>query len=137
MAIINIALRYKVTSMDIVNLNQFVTELMNTLNSELFWIGFKLMVGAVIVLLLKDMIQGTVSYILFRLDPYVGLGTPVELYGDTIGRICDASMFTIVIETEKGYIRLPTRRWRLIKCMVLKDRFLREKEIDVTGKKML
>ena len=73
------------------------------------------------------MIQGTVSYILFRLDPYVGLGTPVELYGDTVGRICDASMFTIVVETENGFIRLPTRRWRSIKCMVLKDRFLRDR----------
>jgi len=83
--------------------------------------------SAVIVLLLKDMIQGTVSYILFRLDPYVGLGTPVELYGDTVGRICDASMFTIVVETENGFIRLPTRRWRSIKCMVLKDRFLRDR----------
>ena len=112
--------------MDIVTLNQFVAELMSTLNSELFWIGFKLMVGAVIVLLIKDMIQGTVSYILFRLDPYVGLGTPVELYGDTVGRICDASVFTIVIETKKGFIRLPTNRWRLIKCMILKDKFLRE-----------
>ena len=52
---------------------------MDQLNSELFWIGFKLMMAAVMVLVIKDILQGAAAYFLFRLDPYVGLGTPVEL----------------------------------------------------------
>jgi len=112
--------------LEIISINQFVSELTKQFNSELFWIGFELMIGAVIVLILKDIVQGAVAYFMFRLDPYVGLGTPVELYGDQIGRICGASVFTIVIETDNGYIRLPMTMWRLTRSKILKDRFLRD-----------
>jgi hypothetical protein len=64
---------------DAVSINQVVLTLMDQLNSELFWIGFKLMMAAVMVLVIKDILQGAAAYFLFRLDPYVGLGTPVEL----------------------------------------------------------
>jgi len=106
-----------------------VLKMVEQFDTQLLTLLFKLAVVAILVLLFKGLIQDIVSYIVFRTNRYVGIGTPVEVYGK-IGRIRSVSLSFIVIETEKGFIPIPTRGWRSCKYHILKDSlFLKDKRI--------
>jgi len=90
------------------------------IDDRMVWLAIKILVGAVIILLLKSFTENVASYILFRFDRYVGIGTPVELYNKK-GRIQNATWFEITIETDCGFIRIPPKNWRSSKYIVLKD----------------
>ncbi len=78
------------------------------------------LVAAVVLSLLKIIADAISGYIQFRLDQHIALNSQVEIYGKR-GRIKEISIFTITIETECGYIRVPTKLWRASRFIVLKD----------------
>lgn len=89
-----------------------------------------LIIAGIILMLLKTIAEAISGYIIFRSDMHICIGTPVEIYGKR-GRIIDASFFTISIETDCGFIRVPTKEWRSSKYLILKDSMiLRNRRVD-------
>jgi len=78
------------------------------------------LLAVVVLMLLKIVAEAITGYIQFRLDKHIAIGSPVEIYGKK-GRIRDATIFTINVETECGFIRVPTKSWRASKFISLKD----------------
>jgi len=87
-------------------------------NIESIIISF--LVAAVALLLLKISAEAIAGYIQFRLDRYIAIGCPVEIYGKK-GRVKDISVFTITVETDCGFVRVPTKLWRSSRFISLKD----------------
>jgi len=79
-----------------------------------------LIFAGVILMLLKIVAEAVSGYIMFRSDMHICIGSPVEVYGKK-GRIVEAGFFAITIETECGFIRVPTKDWRSSKYLILKD----------------
>ena len=78
-------------------------------------------IGATIILLLKTIAEAAAGYIQIRMDKHIAIGSVIEVYGKK-GRIKELSMFTITIETDCGFIRIPTKSWRTSQYFILKDR---------------
>jgi len=78
------------------------------------------LIAAVALMLLKIVAEAISGYIQFRLDQHIAIGSPVEIYGKK-GRIREVTVFTITIETECGFIRVPTKSWRVSKFISLKN----------------
>jgi len=78
------------------------------------------LVTVVVLMLLKVVAEAITGYIQFRLDQHIAIGSPVEIYGKK-GRIREVTVFTITIETECGFIRVPTKSWRVSKFISLKN----------------
>jgi len=78
------------------------------------------LIAAVALMLLKIVAEAISGYIQFRLDQHIAIGSPVEIYGKK-GRIREVTIFTITIETECGFIRVPTKSWRVSKFISLKN----------------
>lgn len=79
-----------------------------------------LVVIGVALYLLRYVGDSLASYFLLRIDMHVGVGRSVEVYGRK-GRIKKITIFTVVVETCDGYIRIPIREWRTSRYVVLKD----------------
>lgn len=79
------------------------------------------LITAVVLMLLKIVAEAITGYIQLRLDQHIAIGTTVDVYGKR-GRIKDVSVFTITIETECGFIRVPTKSWRASRFIIMKDR---------------
>ena len=71
-------------------------------------------------MLLRLVAESLTGYIQFRLDKYISIGSPVEVYGKK-GRVQKVTIFTIFIQTECGYIRIPIKNWRTSKFVALND----------------
>ena len=97
-----------------------IIELMNKLDEQVVFIVMKFLLGVIILMLLKTVAENIVGYLMFRFDGHISIGTPVDIYGKK-GRIKEASIFTISIETDCGYIRVPCKYWRTSKAILLKD----------------
>ena len=78
------------------------------------------LISAVVLMLLKIIAEAIAGFIQLRLDQHVAIGTTVEIYGKR-GRLKDVSLFTVTIETQCGYVRIPTKDWRASKFLILKD----------------
>lgn len=78
-------------------------------------------VAAVALMLLKIVSEAIAGYIQVRLDEHIAIGSDVEIFGH-IGKIKDVSIFTVTVETDRGYIRTPTKLWRASKFLVLKNK---------------
>jgi len=102
---------------------QQILDVLYQIDEKMVWVGIKLLIGAVVILLLKIITENITSYLMFRIDRHVGIGTPVEVYGKK-GRIREASWFEITIETDCGFIRIPPKHWRTSKYIVLKDQLI-------------
>lgn len=76
--------------------------------------------AAVILLLLKTIAEAAAGFIQLRLDQHLAIGSFVEIYKKQ-GFIKQVSLFTITIETDHEYIRVPTKQWRFTKMLILKD----------------
>ena len=103
------------------------TEITNALDqifqTQILEIFMSFIIAATVLLLLKIVAESLVGYIQFRLDKHIAIGSPVEVYGKK-GRIKEISIFTITVESDCGYIRVPTRVWRGSKYLTLKDQML-------------
>ena len=76
------------------------------------------LMAVVVLMLLKIVAEAITGYIQFRLDQHIAIGSPVEIYGKK-GRIREVTIFTITIETSCGFIRVPTKAWRVSKFISL------------------
>ena len=83
-------------------------------------LGVKAVAAGVAIILIKNLAEGLANYIMFRLNPFIKVGTLVEIKGD-IGRVKKATPFSIVIELRRGYLTLPIKKWRDLGWIVLKD----------------
>ena len=114
-----------------------IFETIMNFNMDTVFLFLKFLVAAIVIVTLKYIIECISSYITLRLDEYVHEGTPIEVYGKK-GRIRKISYFTVVVETECGFIPISTRNWKTSKYVVLKDQwnFQRRKEdrMEVTVK---
>ena len=101
---------------------------------ELF-VGF--IVAATVMLLLKIIAEAIAGHIQFRLDKHISIGSPVEIYGKK-GRVRDVTLFTITVETDCGFIRIPTKSWRASKFLMLKDQifFYNKRKEDKKNKEL-
>jgi hypothetical protein len=79
------------------------------------------LIAAVALLILKIIAEAITGYIQLRLDQHVALGSAIEVYGKR-GILKEVSLFTVTIETECGYVRVPTKSWRSSRFLILKDR---------------
>jgi hypothetical protein len=90
------------------------------------------LIAAVALMLLKIVAEAIAGYIQLRLDQNIAIGSPVEVYGKK-GRINHISIFTVTVETDCGFIRIPTKSWRVSRFIALKDRLeLRNRRKDDT-----
>ncbi len=99
---------------------QDVLEVLNRIDEQMVLVIIKFIIGIVVIMILKVVAENIVGYIMFRVDSHVGIGTPVEIYGKR-GIIESASIFEIVVETDCGFVRVPSKVWRSSKYIVLKD----------------
>ena len=90
-------------------------------DQRIIFISLKILLAIVVAMMFKTVAENIVGYLILRLDQYVGIGTCVETFGKR-GKIREISFFTVTIETECGYIRIPTRNWRTSKFIILRDR---------------
>jgi hypothetical protein len=81
------------------------------------------LIAAVALMLLKIIAEAITGYIQVRLDQHIAIGSPVEIYGKK-GRISAFTIFTITVETQCGFIRVPTKSWRTSKFITLKDKLV-------------
>lgn len=79
------------------------------------------LIAAVLLMLLKIVAEAITGYIQLRLDQHVALESAVEVYGKR-GILKEVSLFTVTIETECGFVRVPTKSWRSSRFLILKDR---------------
>ncbi len=100
-----------------------IEALTELVSSQLPALILKFIALVVIIYLLKNIAEGMASYILFRVDEHVSIGTPVKVFGED-GRIKSANAFTLVVELAIGYIRIPMKNWRSSRYIVLKDSVL-------------
>ncbi len=100
------------------------TDLINALNeiikTNIFHITITFVLSAIVLLLLKVVAEAGAGYIQFRLDPHLSIGSLVEVYKQK-GRILRINWFSIVVETETCYVRIPTKQWRFSKMLILKE----------------
>ena len=78
------------------------------IQTQIFEMIVMFIVVATIMMLLKVVAEGLTGYIQFRLDKHIAIGSPIEIFGKK-GIIKEISVFTITVETECGYIRVPTK----------------------------
>lgn len=90
----------------------FKTNILSLVGSFIF--------ATTVFMLLKMVAESLTGYIQFRLDKHLAIGSPIEVYGKQ-GRIDDITIFTITVQTDCGFIRVPTKSWRASKFIVLKD----------------
>lgn len=99
------------------------SDVINALNgiiqTNITYIVVTFVMAATFLLLLKTLAEALTGYIQLRLDQHLAIGSLVEVYGK-VGFIKQVSIFTVTIETEYEFIRVPTKRWRLTKFLILK-----------------
>lgn len=93
------------------------------LQINLFDVIFLFIITATVFMLLKIVAESLAGYIQFRLDKFISIGSPVEIY-DKKGRIKGVTIFTVTVETDCGFIRIPTKTWRNSKFLTLKDQMI-------------
>lgn len=78
------------------------------------------LIAAVALMLLKIVAEAITGWVQLRLDQHIAIGSDVEVYGKK-GKILEVSIFTVTVETECGYIRIPTKSWRGSRFITLKS----------------
>ncbi len=87
------------------------------------------LIVVVVLMLLKVVAEGIVGYIQIRLDRHIALGSPVEVYSKR-GKIKEITLFTITIETDCGFVRIPTKLWRGSRFLSLKNKVPHDRRKD-------
>jgi len=100
------------------------SDVLNALNqivqTDITKIVCTFVLAAVVLLLLRAIAEAAAGFIQLRLGQHLAIGSRVEIYGKQ-GHIKKVSLFTITIETEYEFIRVPTKQWRFSKILILKD----------------
>ena len=101
---------------DLVEINQIIS----FINEKWLILIFRILCAGIAILLLKTVMENITAYIMLRLDPYLKQGTLIEIDGRN-ARIKAIHIFRIEIELKEGYMTVPTRNWRNLNWIVLKD----------------
>jgi hypothetical protein len=110
-------------------MDQIAQEIVQRFGLSFWTLVFQAIAFIVVALLLKVVGEGITAWIMFRLDDYVCIGTPVEIKGEE-GRIKKATWSTLVVETKLGYHRIPMKDWKSSGYKVLKDQRLDRRSTD-------
>jgi hypothetical protein len=102
------------------NSQEVITALEQIQKTNIDSIIVSFLIAAVALMLLKIVAEAITGWVQLRLDQHIAIGTTVEVYGKK-GRIKEISVFTITIESQCGYIRVPTKAWRASRFLILKD----------------
>lgn len=98
-------------------------ELLSILNdiakTDILNVVITFVLAAIVILLLRTVAEAAAGFIQLRLDQHLAIGSLVEIYGKK-GFIKEVSLFTITIETEYEFIRVPTKQWRFTEMLILK-----------------
>ncbi len=105
--------------------NEIIIAIQQIIKTNIVGLVITFVLIATFFLLLKVIAEALAGYIQFRLDQYISIGSPIEIYGKK-GRIKEVSIFTITIETRCGFVRVPTKLWRASRFLILKDRIALE-----------
>ena len=100
---------------------ELIDALSQVFATKIFEIVFMFIIVATVLLLLKIVAEAIAGYIQFRLDKHIAIGSSVEIYGK-LGKVKEITVFTITIETECGYIRVPTKSWRASRFITMKNK---------------
>lgn len=103
------------------NTQEVINALDQIQTSNIHSIIISFLIAAVVLMLLKIVAEAIAGFIQLRLDQHVALGSAIEIYGKR-GRIKEVSLFTVTIETDCGFVRVPTKSWRSSRFLILKDR---------------
>ncbi|MCK5017245.1 MAG: mechanosensitive ion channel [Candidatus Peribacteraceae bacterium] len=85
--------------------------LFGILNANLLKIILHFIIVGVAFLILKNIMEGVASYIMFRLDNSICMGTKVQI-GGFEGIVTHGNIFFISIKTEDGIAHIPTSSWK-------------------------
>ena len=100
---------------------QIASEVVNKLLDYSLWDkALKVVLVLVVVLLIKYSGESIVGYLKFRMDQNIMKGTRVRYDGET-GFVRKVSFFSIIIETEDGWMPVPMKEWGEKKLIKLKD----------------
>ena len=100
---------------------EIVKALDQILMSNIWSLMLSFIAGATLLMTLKVVSEAITGHIQFILDKYIAVGSLIEIFGKQ-GRIKTASIFTVTVETECGYIRIPFKDFRSSRYVLLKDR---------------
>lgn len=102
-----------------------INQLAEVLHKQFYTLAVDMIIAMVIIILLKIIAEHIAGHIMFRMDKHTSIGSPIEVYGKK-GRIKDVTLFNIMVETECGFIRIPTKHWKASRYILLKgDQVLR------------
>jgi len=87
------------------------------------------LIAAVALMLLKIVAEAVAGWVQLRLDQHIAIGSSVEIYGKK-GRIKEVTIFTVTVETECGFIRVPTKSWRASKFITLKNKVPHNRRVE-------
>jgi len=87
------------------------------------------LISAVALMLLKIVAEAVAGWVQLRLDQHIAIGSSVEIYGKQ-GRIKEVSIFTVTVETECGFIRVPTKLWKASKFITLKNKVPHNRRLE-------
>lgn len=108
-----------VGNVNIGSASDIIEALNGIIQTNITYIVVTFIMATVVLLLLKTLAEALTGYIQLRLDQHLAIGSLIEVYGKS-GFIKHVSIFTVTIETEHEFIRVPTKRWRLTKFLILK-----------------
>lgn len=108
-----------VGSVNIGSASDVINALDGVVQTNITQIIITFVLAMVVLLLLKVVAEAAAGFIQLRLDQHLAIGSLVEVFGKK-GFIKSVTLFTITIETEYEFIRIPTKQWRLSKFLILK-----------------
>ena len=99
---------------------ELIMELVKVIDEVWLTLLLQVIIAGILALILKNIIESLAYYLMYRFNKHVKEGTLISLNGKE-GRIKEASIFSITIEFKEGYMTFPTKNWKSIKWIVLKD----------------
>lgn len=93
-------------------LENTVLEVISTVQPQLYWLLLKLCIAAIIILVLKKILENVAAYLLFRWNKYLGNGVRVNINGQN-GVIENYDKSSIYVKLCEGDVLvIPISRWR-------------------------
>ena len=97
---------------------QLILKIVESVEPQLFWLLLKFIAIGIVLLVIKDRIDGTVAYIAFRLNKRLGLKTRVRVRGIE-GEIVDYNFHWIFVKHKDGMELINMQRQRFEKWTLL------------------
>lgn len=99
---------------------QLVMDVVNVIDEVWLTLLIQVIVAGVLFLILKNLIESIAYYLMYRFNKHIKEGTLISWQGRE-GRLKEAGIFSMTIEFKDGYMSFPTKEWKSMKWIVLKD----------------